>query len=104
MYHHENYDGTGYPEGLKGDQIPLGARILAIADSFVSMTSEQLHRGMPSQEKVVQELADSAGRQFDPALVELLIDIIEKKELLSVPAEVLATAKETVRESSIAGS
>ena len=104
LYHHEKYDGTGYPEGLKGDQIPLGARILGIADSFVSMTSEQLHRGVPSQEKVVQELADSAGKQFDPALVELFINIIEKKELLSVPAEVFATAKETVRESSIAGS
>jgi diguanylate cyclase (GGDEF)-like protein len=104
LYHHENYDGTGYPEGLKGDQIPLGARILAIADSFVAMTSERLYRGMPSHEKVVQELADSAGREFDPALVELLLNIIEKKELLSVPAEVFAMAKEKVRESSIAGS
>jgi diguanylate cyclase (GGDEF)-like protein len=77
LYHHERWDGGGYPEGLKGEEIPLEARILAIADSFEAMTSARLYRPALSLEEVVKELRQGAGIQFDPKLVEVFISIIE---------------------------
>ncbi|MDH4299815.1 MAG: diguanylate cyclase [Dehalococcoidia bacterium] len=77
LYHHERWDGTGYPEGLKGEEIPLEARILAIADSFEAMTSARPYRPALSIEEVVTELRQGAGLQFDPKLVEVFIDIVE---------------------------
>ncbi len=80
LYHHENYDGSGYPEGLEGDQIPLGARIFNIADSLVSMTSERSYKETLSLEEAVKELEENAGGQFDPALTSLFLEIIEQEE------------------------
>ena len=77
LYHHERWDGSGYPEGLKGEEIPLEARILAIADSFEAMTSARPYRPALSLEEVVTELRQGAGLQFDPKLVEVFIGIIE---------------------------
>jgi diguanylate cyclase (GGDEF)-like protein/putative nucleotidyltransferase with HDIG domain len=77
LYHHERWDGTGYPEGLKGEEIPLEARILAIADSFEAMTSARPYRPALSIQEVIAELTQGAGLQFDPKLVEVFIDIIE---------------------------
>jgi diguanylate cyclase (GGDEF)-like protein/putative nucleotidyltransferase with HDIG domain len=77
LHHHERWDGSGYPEGLKGEEIPLGARILAIADSFEAMTSARPYRSALSLEEVVKELRRGAGIQFDPKLVEVFIGIIE---------------------------
>ncbi|MCJ7792059.1 MAG: diguanylate cyclase [Dehalococcoidia bacterium] len=77
LHHHERWDGGGYPEGLKGEEIPLGARILAIADSFEAMTSPRPYRPAWSLEEVVKELRQGAGTQFDPKLVEVFIGIIE---------------------------
>jgi diguanylate cyclase (GGDEF)-like protein/putative nucleotidyltransferase with HDIG domain len=77
LYHHEHYDGTGYPEGLKGDNIPLEARILIIADAFDAMISPRPYRDASSREKAVEELRRSAGTQFDPDLVEVFIGIIQ---------------------------
>jgi diguanylate cyclase (GGDEF)-like protein/putative nucleotidyltransferase with HDIG domain len=77
LYHHERWDGTGYPEGLKGEEIPLEARILAIADSFEAMTSPRPYRPALSIQEVVGELKQGAGLQFDPKLVEVFIEIIE---------------------------
>jgi diguanylate cyclase (GGDEF)-like protein/putative nucleotidyltransferase with HDIG domain len=77
LYHHERWDGTGYPEGLKGEEIPLEARILAIADSFEAMTSARPYRPALSIHEVVVELRQGAGLQFDPKLVEVFIDIVE---------------------------
>lgn len=71
LYHHENFDGTGYPEGLQGNEIPLGARIFAITDAIAAMLSERLHRKRLSPEGIVEELANNAGKQFDPKLVSL---------------------------------
>lgn len=98
QHHHENYDGSGYPVGLKGDEIPLGARIFAIVDAMVAMLSERPFRKSLPPEKVIQEFADNAGRQFDPKLVLMLFDIIEKQGLLSVPESILMKAKEKVQE------
>ncbi|ODS33002.1 MAG: two-component response regulator [Candidatus Scalindua rubra] len=98
LYHHENFDGTGYPEGLQGNEIPLGARIFAITDAIAAMLSERLHRKRLSPEGIVEELANNAGKQFDPKLVSLFFDIIEKQELLPVPVKILQKAREKVSE------
>ena len=68
--HHERYDGTGYPDGLKGEQIPLAARLIAVADSFDDMTSDRPYRTPRPIELAVQEIVRHAGTQFDPAVTE----------------------------------
>ncbi|HTB34559.1 MAG TPA: HD domain-containing phosphohydrolase, partial [bacterium] len=73
MHHHERYDGRGYPLGLKGDAIPQGARILAVADAFDAMLSEKRHRRARSQAEAVRELERCAGQQFDPKVVKAFI-------------------------------
>jgi HD-GYP domain-containing protein (c-di-GMP phosphodiesterase class II) len=77
LYHHERWDGDGYPEGLKGEEIPIEARILAIADTFESMTSARPYRPALPIEDVIKELRKGAGLQFDPRLVETFIGIVE---------------------------
>jgi diguanylate cyclase (GGDEF)-like protein/putative nucleotidyltransferase with HDIG domain len=77
LYHHERWDGTGYPQGLKGEEIPLEARILALVDSFEAMTSARPYRPALSLEEVIAELRQGAGLQFDPKLVEVFIGVIE---------------------------
>ena len=74
MYHHERYDGTGYPDGLKGEEIPMGARIIAVADAFDTMTIDSSYRGALSIEKTIKELNDCAGTHFCPRAVKALID------------------------------
>ncbi|KHE93661.1 MAG: diguanylate cyclase [Candidatus Scalindua rubra] len=98
QYHHENFNGTGYPDGLKENEIPLGARIFAMTDAITAMLSGRLYKAKLSPEEMVVELANKAGTQFDPALVSLFFDIIEKQELFSVPAEVLEQARGKVGE------
>jgi diguanylate cyclase (GGDEF)-like protein/putative nucleotidyltransferase with HDIG domain len=68
--HHEKWDGTGYPSGLRGEQIPVGARILAVVDSFDAMTSERPYRRAASKDTALQMLRAEAGKAFDPAIVE----------------------------------
>ncbi len=80
QHHHERYDGTGYPDGLKGEQIPLGARIIAISDSYDSMTSERPYRRSLSQEEARNELVKCAGNQFDPKLVSVFLDILKEMD------------------------
>lgn len=68
-YHHENYDGSGYPKGLQGDQIPLGASIIRVADAFEAMTSERPYQRKRTVPEALRELQAGAGRQFDPMVV-----------------------------------
>ncbi len=77
---HENYDGTGYPEGLKGDQIPLGARIICVADVFDAMTSPRPYRPPIDPDEVLAHLRREAGNQFDPAVVEVFLEVIRQQE------------------------
>ncbi|PMP82543.1 MAG: hypothetical protein C0175_03385 [Caldisericum exile] len=83
-HHHERWDGTGYPDHLKGEEIPLGSRIIAIADSFDAMTTQRLYRDkVRSFKEGLKELKECAGIQFDPNLVDVAIKVIsEKKEEL----------------------
>jgi diguanylate cyclase (GGDEF)-like protein len=76
LHHHERWDGAGYPDGLEGEQIPIEARILAIADSFEAMSAARPYRPALCGEKVLKELRRGAGSQFDPKLVEVFIGII----------------------------
>jgi PAS domain S-box-containing protein/putative nucleotidyltransferase with HDIG domain len=75
-YHHERMDGKGYPEGLKGDEIPLGARILHVAESFDSMTSARPHRPAPGKEYAFSELRRCNGSQFDPQIAEIALRVL----------------------------
>ena len=82
-YHHEKYDGSGYPEGLKGEGIPLEARILAIADAFAAMTSVRSYSDALPLEKALAEIKRGAGRQFDPYLVEVFLPVIAQHRFMS---------------------
>jgi HD-GYP domain-containing protein (c-di-GMP phosphodiesterase class II) len=82
-HHHEWYNGEGYVGGLAGEQIPLGARILAVADAYVAMTSDRPYRAAMPARDALKELADNAGTQFDPDVVEAL------RDLLNVEAETM---------------
>jgi len=76
LHHHERWDGNGYPEGLKGKEIPKLARILAIADAYSAMLADRPYRKALSQEEALQEIGNCAGSQFDPELVELFADLV----------------------------
>ena len=74
LHHHERWDGSGYPDGLPGDQIPLGARIIFVADAYDAMTSERVYRRRVAPEHAIAELERCAGSQFDPEIVAALAD------------------------------
>lgn len=80
LYHHERYDGNGYPEGLKGEDIPLGARIIAVVDAFDAMCSDRPYRKAMSREEAIAELIREKGKQFDPAIVDLYIKYLKKEK------------------------
>lgn len=73
LYHHERWDGTGYPMGLRGERIPVFSRVLAIADSYESMTGGRPYKGKMTTEEAIIELRNNAGTQFDPEMVEVFI-------------------------------
>ena len=73
MYHHERWDGTGYPEGLEGEGIPLPARIMAIADVYDALTSERCYKEAVTAEKALETIKDESGTHFDPRLAEVFI-------------------------------
>jgi len=77
-YHHERYDGSGYPEGLMADAIPLGARIIAVSDSFDAMTSDRPGTGTVGVKKAISILLEQAGTKFDPEVVRAFVRAIEK--------------------------
>ncbi|MBT0665540.1 HD-GYP domain-containing protein [Geobacter pelophilus] len=89
LHHHERYDGTGYPYGLKGLAIPLESRILAVADAFDAMTSERPYRSVLNMRDALEELYSNAGNQFDPRVVEgfltVLDDITRETEIMPFP-------------------
>ena len=83
LHHHERYDGKGYPLGLKGDEIPLEARIVTIADAYDAMTSNRIYRKRLNKEDVIKELDNGRGGQFDPYLVDIFIKMVKENKLQS---------------------
>ncbi|WP_419785959.1 HD-GYP domain-containing protein [Pseudodesulfovibrio sp.] len=74
-HHHERYDGSGYPDGLKGSEIPLGARIIAVADSLSAMLQDRPYREAMSFEQALDEIVDCTGSQFDPKVVDAFFGV-----------------------------
>jgi putative nucleotidyltransferase with HDIG domain len=86
LYHHERWDGSGYPTGRSGEQIPLEARVLAVADAFDAMTSDRPYRPALDRDEALAEVGRCAGTQFDPEIVRVFL------ELFVEPAELPAAA------------
>jgi HD-GYP domain-containing protein (c-di-GMP phosphodiesterase class II) len=87
FHHHERYDGGGYADGLSGDGIPLGARILSVADAYVAMTSGRPYRLAFSAEQALQEVISGSGTQFDPKVVDALVELVSSNaDCLALPA------------------
>jgi HD-GYP domain-containing protein (c-di-GMP phosphodiesterase class II) len=84
LHHHERWDGRGYPDGLQGDEIPLGARIVFAADAFDAMTAEHVYGEPLSAADALDELRRCAGTQFDPRVVAAFVEELEPE--LAVPA------------------
>jgi hypothetical protein len=76
LYHHERYDGDGYPEGLKGESIPLYARIVGVADSYDAMSSNRVYRRHLNKDEIIEEIQKGSGTQFDPNIVPYMVDMI----------------------------
>ena len=84
LHHHENYDGTGYPSGLKGNEIPQGARIMAVVSAFLAMITPRAYRVTRTIEEARSEIKRNSGSQFDPRVVEVFLRIIQKKEIQDI--------------------
>ncbi len=80
-YHHERYDGKGYPEGLKGDEIPLVAAVIAGADAYDAMTTDRPYRKAMTKEDAINEIKRASGQQFAPQIVDMLIGLYQEGEL-----------------------
>ena len=78
-HHHEKYNGKGYPDGLKSENIPLSARIIAVADAYDAMGSDRPYRKKLSKDKILKELRDQSGKQFDPEVVKAFISVLKRK-------------------------
>ena len=74
--HHERYDGTGYPDGLKGEDIPLYARVIAVADSYDAMSSRRIYRSALSRQEICEEIRSNQGKQFDPVIAEVFLRLL----------------------------
>ena len=77
-WHHERFDGKGYPDGLAGEDIPEVARIIAVADAYDAMTSKRSYRDTLPQDKVREELINCSGTQFDPRFAQVMVELIDE--------------------------
>ncbi len=87
LHHHERYDGTGYPHGLKAEAIPLAARIIAVADSYDAMSSDRPYRAALPDSQIEPILRNGAGTQWDPQVVDALLRILPEIRTLCATAE-----------------
>ncbi len=81
LYHHERYDGTGYPEGKAGKDIPFIARIICVADSFDAMNTNRVYRKRLDHDQIVSELETNKGTQFDPEIAEIMLELIREGKI-----------------------
>lgn len=89
QHEHERYDGLGYPDGIKGDEIPMPSRIIAVADAYDAMTSDRHYRKRMSEAKAVERIFQTSGTQFDPQVVKAFLEAHRKG---SLPMETRSTA------------
>ena len=82
-HHHERWDGQGYPDGLPGERIPLGARIVAVADAYDAMTTDRPYRQAMVHQAAVEILKDGAGTQWDQTVVRVFLEIVQAEEAVS---------------------
>ena len=82
LYHHERYDGKGYPKGLAGENIPLIARMICVADSFDAMNSNRVYRNKLTKEYILNEIESNKGRQFDPAVADVMLKLLRNPDNL----------------------
>ena len=87
LYHHERYDGKGYPDGLRGNEIPFMTRIISVADTFDSMTTDRPYRKRLSDAVAAKEIQDCSGGQFDPLVVEAFMKAYGQGLLMKRPVE-----------------
>ncbi len=81
MYHHERYDGKGYPSGKAGEDIPLIARMICVADSYDAMNTDRVYRQKLSQDRIISEIESNKGRQFDPKIADIMLDLIKSGKI-----------------------
>src|SRR5207249_3305379 len=86
-HHHENFDGSGYPDGLSGEQIPIGARIIMIADTIDAMTTDRPYREALPFDRVLEEMRKYAGQQFDPRLVDIMTKSTAIRRLVGLSSQ-----------------
>jgi HD-GYP domain-containing protein (c-di-GMP phosphodiesterase class II) len=86
LYHHERWDGTGYPSGKAGEEIPVEARVLAVADAFDAMTSDRPYRPALSHDEALAEVERCAGTQFDPQIARIFLELFGEAEELRAAA------------------
>ncbi|SDC47449.1 MULTISPECIES: HD-GYP domain-containing protein [unclassified Candidatus Frackibacter] len=79
LYHHERWDGKGYPEGLKGEEIPLISQVLTVADAWDAMTSKRAYRGPLTRDEAIQEIKDNKGTEFSPKVVDIFLRILDNE-------------------------
>ncbi len=90
LHHHERFDGDGYPDGLAGEQIPLGARVLAVADAIDAMFSPRSYKPAFDRRQVRGELTACAGKQFDPDVAEIALDWLDSNPALGAAVDATA--------------
>lgn len=94
--HHEHYDGTGYPDGLKGNEIPIQARIIALADSYDAMNSRRIYRNALSHGRIYHEIQMNAGTQFDPEITKVFLKLMDNGSLFHLEHEILPSQEDTI--------
>ncbi|MCR5673041.1 MAG: HD domain-containing protein [Lachnospiraceae bacterium] len=96
LYHHERWDGTGYPEGLSGETIPLFARVIAIADAYNAMSTDRIYRPRMSNEKIISEFLRCRGGQFDPDITDVFVFMLKEGYAVDPQIEQTKEASERV--------
>ena len=96
LHHHERFDGRGYPQGLKGEEIPIGARIVSVVDSFVAMISKRTYREAMTLDLALEEIQTNSGAQFDPTVVGCFLKVVRRKEIFD---KLKATQRELAKDS-----
>ena len=87
LYHHERYDGRGYPEGRAGEDIPLIARMICVADSFDAMNTNRVYRKMLTKERIIEEIEKNKGLQFDPKIADVMLRLLREGRILMEDTE-----------------